>query len=301
MRPLRSTFIYLAGVFLGSALLAPLLYHLAQAAAAQWPAFHGLAEQPFRRYVNRALLFTAILGLWPWLRANGLSGWSDVGMAAPFRQWKLIAGGFALGFATLAVAALAATSFGPRDWSLAQSPALYAQHLAKAGAAALVVALLEELLFRGGLFGVLRKQWRWQRALGISSIIFAFLHFLDRRPDAPETVTWISGLIALPQMVHSFVWPEWFPLFPNLILVGAILAWFYQITGCLGASIGLHAGWIFWVKSYGFLTTAPASAAAASGFWGTGKLIDGWGATLVLAVVLAGLMSAPPADEEKAQ
>ncbi len=299
MRPLRSTLIYVAGVFLGSALLAPLLYQLAQAAAEQWPAFHGLAEQPFRRYVNRSLLFAALLGLWPWLRANGLLSWRDIGMAAPFRQWKLLAVGFAFGFATLAVTALAATWFGTREWNLAQSPALYAKHLAKAGAAALVVAFLEEILFRGALFGVLRKQWRWPAALILSSSIFAFLHFLDCRPDAPETITWLSGLTVLPQMIHPFVWHEWFPLFPNLILVGAILAWLYQITGSLGASIGLHAGWIFWVKSYGFLTTA--TTATAGGLWGTGKLIDGWGATLVLATVLAGLTSATPDTEENRQ
>ncbi len=292
MRPLRSTFIYVAGVFLGSAALAPLLYQLAQAAAEQWPVFHGLAEQPFRRYVNRSLLFTALLGLWPWLRANGLLSGRDIGMAAPFRQWKLIGAGFALGFATLAMAALAATWLGPREWNLTHGPALYAKHLAKAGAAALVVAILEEILFRGALFGVLRKQWRWPAALILSSSIFAFLHFLDRRPDAPETVTWLSGLTVLPQMIHPLVWHEWFPLFPNLILVGAILAWLYQITGTLGISIGLHAGWIFWVKSYGFLTTAPM--AAAGSLWGTGKLIDGWGATLVLVTVLAGLASATP-------
>ena len=303
MRPLRSTFIYIAAVFLGSSLLAPLLYQLAQAAAAQWPALHGLAEQPFRRYVNRSLLFTAILGLSPWLRANGLLSWGDIGMAAPFRQWKLLAGGFALGFATLAVAALTSTWLGPREWNLAHPPALYVKHLVKAGAAALVVAVLEEILFRGGLFSVLRKQWRWPVALILSSLLFAFLHFLDRRPDAPETVTWLSGLTALPQMIHPLVWHEWFPLFPNLVLVGAILAWLYQITGSLVASIGLHAGWIFWVKSYGFLTTATAPAAG--NLWGTGKLIDGWGATLVLATVLAGLTSAAPVTtpdtEEKPQ
>ncbi len=299
MRPLRSTFIYTAGVFLGGALLAPLLYHLVQNAAEQWPALQGLANQPFRRYVNRCLLFTAVLGLWPWLRANGFSGGADIGIARPFGQWKLVAGGFALGFGTLAVVALTATTLGPHDWNLAHPPALYARHLAKAGGAAIVVALIEEILFRGALFGVLRKRWRWPAALVASSIVFAFVHFLDRRPNAPETITWITGLTTLPQMLHPLLWREWFPLFPNLLLVGAILAWFYQITGSLGASIGLHAGWIFWVKSYSFLTIAPT--AAASSLWGTGKLIDGWATTLVLAAVLAGLASATPPTEKKPQ
>jgi membrane protease YdiL (CAAX protease family) len=297
MRPLRSTLIYTAGVFLGAAFMAPLLYHAGQVAAAHWPWLQGLAEQPFRRYVNRSLLALAILGLWPWLRMNGLSSWRDIGMAEPFRQWKLIGGGFALGFATLAVAAFAAIWADQRDWNLSHAPALYARHLAKAGAAALVVALLEEILFRGALFGVLRRQWQGPRALILSSILFAFLHFLDYRPAAPETVTWLSGLRILPEMLRPLAWGQWFPLLPNLILVGAILAWLYQITGSLAASIGLHAGWIFWVKSYGFLTMAPATAPHA--LWGTSRLIDGWCATLLLGIVLAGLVRADAAGKEE--
>jgi hypothetical protein len=59
-----------------------------------------------------------------------------------------------------------------------------------------------------------------------------------------------------------------------------MLALAYQRTGNLYFSIGLHAGWIFWLKSFGFLTRATAGANA--WFWGTSRLIDGWAALIML-------------------
>jgi membrane protease YdiL (CAAX protease family) len=68
----------------------------------------------------------------------------------------------------------------------------------------------------------------------------------------------------------------------NLTLAGMLLAWAYQCTGNLYFSIGLHAGWIFWVKAYAIATTlAPA---ADKWWWGTGRMaiVNGWVALPVL-------------------
>ena len=81
------------------------------------------------------------------------------------------------------------------------------------------------------------------------------------------------------------------PGFFNLTVAGALLALGYQRTGNLYFSVGLHAGWIFWLKSYGFLTRETAGANA--WFWGTGKLIDGWLALPVLALALLALWKMP--------
>jgi hypothetical protein len=75
------------------------------------------------------------------------------------------------------------------------------------------------------------------------------------------------------------------PGFFNLALAGALLGLAYQRTGNLYFSIGLHAGWIFWLKSYGAFTAAAPGAS--EWFWGTSKMIDGWLAFFVLALMLA--------------
>lgn len=76
---------------------------------------------------------------------------------------------------------------------------------------------------------------------------------------------------------------RWSPIFFNLTLAGILLGLAYQRTGNLYFSIGLHAGWIFWLKTYAAFTAASPRASA--GFWGTSKMIDGWLALLVLVAV----------------
>ena len=53
------------------------------------------------------------------------------------------------------------------------------------------------------------------------------------------------------------------------------------------AAIGLHAGWVFWLKVFKTVTAPGTNANAASAFWGTEKLLDGWLACLVMAAVVA--------------
>ena len=59
MRPLRALGIYFLVVFAGGALLAPLLYWLAQSFAAEFP---KIAHSAFHRYVSRSLEGIALLG-----------------------------------------------------------------------------------------------------------------------------------------------------------------------------------------------------------------------------------------------
>ena len=138
----------------------------------------------------------------------------------------------------------------------------------------MLVSALEELLFRGALFGALRKAHRWTTALVVSSAVYALVHFFQK-PPPPARITWTSGLEVLPRMCQGFVDFEMLvPGFFTLLLAGVILGLAYQRTGNLYLSAGLHAGWIFWLKFYGAVTL-PA-AGASQWFWGTGKLVDGW-------------------------
>ena len=117
-----------------------------------------------------------------------------------------------------------------------------------------------------------------------SSLVYALVHFLQRT-EFTGAVAWNSGLILLPRMLGGFAdFHALVPGFFNLTLAGILLGLAYQRTGNLYFSIGLHAGWIFWLKTYGaFTTSAPR---AATWFWGTGKLIDGWLALIVLVITL---------------
>jgi len=283
MRPVLALGIYIAAVFLGGALIAPGLYWVTQASG-----FTHLAASPFHRFVNRSLLGIALLGLWPLLRNLGARSGKDVGLALP--GWKQLSAGFTLGFISLAIVAVTALGTGAR------APASTYHHLAQklAGAAltALAVGTVEEILFRGGIFGALRRNMNWVIALIVSSMIYALVHFLES-PRQAGPVFWYSGLELLPRMLEGFVhWQQLVPGFFNLTIAGALLALAYQRTGNLYFSIGLHAGWIFWLKSYGVVTReAPG---ANTWIWGGNKLIDGWLAFFVLSSTLLLLWRSSP-------
>jgi len=275
MQPARLIFLYFATVFLGGALLAPWLHALAQMAGQNVPALQGLAEAPFHRYMTRCWMIAGVLGLWPLARALGLDSREKLGLRGAGNGQPGVLAGFALGFVTLALAAGLTVRFGPRAWNLDHSAEVWAEYLFKAVLAASVVSIVEEIFFRGVLFGALRQSMRWPGALLSSSMVYAFLHFFDRAAHTGP-VTWSSGLALLPRMLRGFGDAEALvPGFFNLMLAGCLLGLAYQRTGDLRFAIGLHAGWIFWLKSFGLLTSA-GDGGSASWLWGTGKLIDGW-------------------------
>ena len=117
------------------------------------------------------------------------------------------------------------------------------------------------------------------------------MHFFERPPQA-ESVHAGTGIATLGQMLRGFtdlhsMLPGWL----SLVVAGFLLALARERTGSLAFAIGLHAGWIFWLKVYGFATAAaPATNAW---IWGSGRLFDGWvafGLMIVQAVVVAALL-----------
>ncbi|MBB4634303.1 CPBP family intramembrane glutamic endopeptidase [Longimicrobium terrae] len=282
-RPLAAMLLYLAFVFAGGALLAPWLYHAVQALAEGNRGLEEVASTPFARYVNRALLGMALVGLPFFLRGAGIRRWRHVGVAPGLIQWRRFAAGFGLGFTSLAMVCAIALAAGGRDLRPRGAGELAAQFLG-ALATALVVAAMEELLFRGAFFGGLRKVVPWGAAVAGSSAVYAIVHFMGR-PANPPVVDWTAGLRVLPGMLAGMTaLHTLFPAFLSLALAGTILALAYHWTGELSASIGIHAGWIFWLKYYGMITRGAPGADP--WFWGSRKLVDGWLAFIAIVVVL---------------
>jgi membrane protease YdiL (CAAX protease family) len=269
--------VYLAIVFLGAALLAPWLWKLVQAGLPD----SSLARQPFHRYVNRCLLVLALGGLWPLYRLGFFEGLRKNGFAWERGSGRRLFGGVLAGFGSLALVAVIATLFHARTWNLEVTPARLAAHVSKALGAAVAVSILEEVLFRGMVFGTLRRSSRFWIAAIVSASIYALVHFFQR-PEPPGAIGPWTGFSILGRMSAGFVdWQALIPGFINLTVAGWLLAWCREKSGALWMSIGLHAGWIFWLKSYAFFTKPQPLADV--WIWGSSKLIDGW---LALAILL---------------
>ena len=280
MQPFRALLIYLFVVFIGATLIAPFLYFGVQELASHYPVMEKLARNPFHRFVNRSLLILAVAGLWPLFRQLGMRSWGDLGLVD--KKWLSRLGlGVIVGLGSRAVAAAILLVTGVRT-AVSPDAAGLTKHLINAGLATVVVAPLEELIFRGALFGGIRKAHPWKVALLISSAVYALVHFFNK-PAPPETVAWFTGFSTLGLMLRGFVdFQSLIPGFINLLLAGIILGLAYEKYRSLYFSIGLHAGWIFWLKSFSFFTVASKENV----FWGSGKLIDGWAATIVLLPLL---------------
>ena len=288
MRPIWALLLYLAAVFIGGAFLAPWLYWTADGIGLM----NSTWRPSFDRFVTRSLLLVALLGMWPLLRFSRLDSWHALGLAR-FPGWRgHVALGCLVGFGSLAIVAAGALTMGARAWAF--DPALPSVALVLPGAlaTAIIVALVEEGLFRGAIFGALRNFNHWLTALLISSAVYSIVHFFQKVTVAPSKITWISGLELLAKMMRGFADQQHIvPAFFVLLLAGAILAAAYQRTGSLHFSIGLHTGWIFVAQSYAIFTKQHSPSTHP--FWGGAKMIDGWCGVIVLAPLLAWFLWGP--------
>ena len=118
------------------------------------------------------------------------------------------------------------------------------------GVGALLVAMIEETLFRGVLFNALRKKGRWVRAALVSSLMFSLIHFAKPIPPFGTVYgEWDSAVRLIPYMFN--VQGELYHVFPyalTLFMLGMVLAVAYQKSGSIYLSVGLHMGWVWAVR-----------------------------------------------------
>jgi membrane protease YdiL (CAAX protease family) len=235
--------LYLAGVVVLGAIIAPPLFSLGQGVI-HHGLMPGLAKYDFESYFHRALLIAALVLLWPLLRALHVRGWRDLALEKNPRA----AGDFGIGLAIAAVPLLCcgAIIIGLHIYSVRNH---FLWHKMPAVlVAASVVPILEELLFRGFILGVLLRSFSRLGALLFTSALFSIIHFL-KAPEAStpnDSVNWSSGFDSIAHSFGQFADPTLLAGgFLTLFAIGCILADARLRTRSLWLPIGLHAGWIF--------------------------------------------------------
>jgi membrane protease YdiL (CAAX protease family) len=159
--------------------------------------------------------------------------------------------------------------------------------LTKALLGALLIALLEEGLFRGLIFRLLLDKMRPVLAFTSSAFIFAYLHFRPTYsfPLTRELATFSNGFYCLYKLIfHSLIGISWFK-FLIIFSFGYLLASVYFYTQKLTAAIGLHAGVIFSLTIFKNCTTFPITRP----IFGSNDLFD---SPLALSlIILAAILS----------
>ena len=238
-RPGRALLIYAVAVIGLGTLGAPGLFWFVQWLAGACAPCAWLGKYPFRRVFDRAFLIVALAGLWPLVRNLGCRSVAEFGYPRrPAAGWQVLLG-FGLGLVSLLVLDWVTRGGG---WQ-----ALPAAQWLKLLFTAVVVALIEEALFRGGIQGAFQRSLHPLPALLLASLIYSALHFL--KPGgvriAAEDVHWWSGLQCLAAILtRSYSATGAAVAFVTLFLVGGVLGLAFQRTQALYWSMGLHAGWV---------------------------------------------------------
>jgi len=267
VRSLGKIFLYLLLVLIGGALASPIAWHLIQMLP---PDLLGgligkVQGMPFHRYLSRSLQVAAILLLLPLLRSLRVRSLGELGLHGSTRPMTDLGIGILAGLFCILLLEAASLASGPfalyPEW---EGPLLAA--LPRLLLTAIVVAILEEFLFRGILLGFLRQATNPVVAIILSALLFSGVHFLNFTPAASGDASplWYSGLSVLGSLGNSFPpWPVFGWAFTTLLAAGLILAWMTVRTGSLLAAIGLHGSWILGQQSFNlsayYLVKPPGS------------------------------------------
>ncbi|MEA3188004.1 MAG: protease family protein [Chthoniobacter sp.] len=281
MKDIGKIFLYLLGTVFVGALLAPLLFWIAQSLGSHLENARLVAlltETDFQRFFNRAVLVAAFALLWPLVRALRIRNLGeDIGLRRERRPWRRLGTGFAIAMASLALlgTCLIACEIyyikGNIPWS----------RIAWLPLTAFTVAIIEEVLFRGAIQGVVQRTAT--DFFGIFSVAFLFsaIHFLKPPENAVAAtqVHWWSGFALVPQAFWQFEQPGLlFGGFTTIFIVGLILGYARCRTRSLWMPIGLHAGWIFGKMSFSKITKRTAEAWP----WFGSDMLVGFGPVLIL-------------------
>ena len=301
VRSLGKIFLYLLLVLIGGALAAPIAWHLIQMLP---PDLLGgligkVQGMPFHRYLSRSLQVAAILLLWPLLRSLRVRSLGELGLSGSARPTTDLGTGILAGlFCILLLEAASLASGAFAVYPAWEGPLLAA--LPRLLLTAVVVAILEEFLFRGILLGFLRQVTTPTLAIIFSAIFFSGVHFLNLPAAASGDTSplWYSGISFLGSVGSSFPpWPVFGWAFATLLAAGIILGWMTVRTGSLFAAIGLHGSWIlgqqaFNISAY-YLVKPPGSLLPffgppqCHGMVPVGMIPLG---ALILACILAGIL-----------
>ncbi|MBN1269459.1 MAG: CPBP family intramembrane metalloprotease [Kiritimatiellae bacterium] len=277
-RVVLGIFGYLALALAAGALVAPHVFNLLMWLGRQGARFETLRNIEFEEVSSRCVLIAILLGLIPALRMGGLDHIGKLGLGRDPHWLRRLAGGWLLGTGSMSLLVLGGVVCGAYRLADGLGADVLGRVLMYVGAA-LVVGFLEEPIFRGALFGLLRRGFGLLAAAMLASLLFAIVHFAA--PDPPVGVVhgrWYSGLYLLGYMFSAVDvrWGFGF-MFLTLFAIGMILCLLYEHRGTLYYVIGLHAGWVWimrlasdlfardparWTILFGPSTTVPKSLAA---------------------------------------
>jgi membrane protease YdiL (CAAX protease family) len=205
----------------------------------------------FSKIFNRLFMGLAIISFLVFRSYLKIGSLAQLGLTPANQSYHHLLKGFLLALSSLIVLALAmalSEIFTPY-FRLSLSVAL--ERSVKALLAAVTVGFLEEIFFRGMIFKGLLQDLGLKAAFLLASLFYSAIHFI--KPAEAASLAGFDPWAGIDHLIRSFQsLLDPVALFPGLLglfLIGTVLSYAYLRTGSLYLSIGLHAGWIFGLKT----------------------------------------------------
>ena len=203
------------------------------------------------KVISKTTLLFLVLSLFPAMRWLKISR-ADLGFASGKTLLKQIPLGFALGLLTLLPVLWVEYQLGIRSLDQAKhwTVMLLAQKAALILLLALLIALIEEPLFRGLLISSMRRKMPIWAAVLVSALYYASLHFLHSHTKIPSAeVELASGFLLLAEAFGNLFAPGNFSAWSALLMVGLFLGILRtRAPDNLGYCIGCHTAWVWQIK-----------------------------------------------------
>ena len=212
---------------------------------------HLLSEIDLEKIVSRGILVSAVLLFYPLCKLLHINSLELFGYPANHKI-KTIIKAWLVGISMLVPLTIFFLVCGYRNWE-PLSDTSYLSLLSVIAAAlfsGLIIALIEETLFRGLLQTELSRILNAVVVILLVSFVYSSVHFLGV-PDSysTEPIHWYSGFSLLFSAFSSLsqpllIWDSWLALFTAGIFLSIVRARTNNLIWC----IGIHADWVAHIK-----------------------------------------------------
>jgi membrane protease YdiL (CAAX protease family) len=210
-----------------------------------------LERYPFSRIFNRTFMISGIILFFVCRRFLKIGTLSELGIIKLQDGSRDLLIGWALAVGSMAALLGVMTISDVFEPYLRLSLSRSLQRGAGALAAGIFAGFLEEVFFRGIIFKGLLEDGGRARAFILANLFYSALHFV--KPGESYYLEQFDSWAGFRHLFATFQpFFEPLPLLPGflgLFLIGVILSQAFARTGNLYLSIGLHAGWIFSLKT----------------------------------------------------
>ncbi len=286
LRLLNAVLLLIVAAFLLACITAPWIFNGLIALGRNVAVLEELRDLRFEEIISRLVLIYLILGFYPAVRLGGASSFAPLGLTRDVPRIRAIGRGWLLGVVSVGALYVLGAVTGILVWAPDSWGRLVGRIIGYF-IGGLLIGVIEEVFFRGALFGLLRRLVHWVPAALAVSAFFSFVHFL--RPDSPTGIVygeWYTGFALVPHMFHTTDQPGFYiPFALTLFVMSLVLCVLYRRHGHLYMIIGLHAGWVLALGAGRFFFDRATQVESV--FFGTSvNLARSWAALTLLVLML---------------